>query len=177
MAHKGQSASDPFANLPEGITLPYEYQGQIWKVRILLTNNGQHPLPGHEQYYTVPGGSEALYNADPLRPGVPALLVDEELDALLVTQEAKGQAVAVATGGMKTARSARWVDLLRAASLVLVSFPSTKEGDEATQWWMDHLPNAKAWPMPAAFKNISAMHEEGVSVQRWVQSGLEEGFK
>ena len=153
---------NPFANLPEGIPFSYQYQGQIWKVRILLSENGQSPQIGREGYYTVPGGSEALYNADDLRPNVPAILVDEEIDAMFITQEMKGQVNAVATGGMKTARSARWVDLLKTTSLVLVSFPHSLDGDEATQWWTEHLSNPKAWPIPSAFKNIGAMNAEGV---------------
>ena len=127
-------SSDAFRNTPPGISIPYYYQGQIWKIRILLTKNGQPPERGQEEYYTIPGESECLYQADDVRPGFPVVLVDEEFDAALIKQEASNLTTAVATGGMKTARAERWVNLLRSASLVLVSFPDDMEGNEATQW-------------------------------------------
>lgn len=164
--------ANPFDNLPEGIQLPYMYQGNIWKMRILLFENGQPPQIGKEKYHTVPGGSEALFNADELRPEIPAMLVDEELDAQFITQEAKGNIVAVATGGMKTARSERWVNILKTVPFVLISFPISTNGNEATRWWIEHLPNAKAWPIPEAFNNIGAMNASGVSIQHWIQSGI-----
>jgi len=79
-------SSDAFRNAPPGISIPYYYQGQIWKIRILLTKNGQPPERGQEEYYTIPGGSECLYQAGDVRPSFPVVLVDEEFDAALIKQ-------------------------------------------------------------------------------------------
>lgn len=43
MGRKGQSTPNPFANLPEGVPFAYQYQGQLWKMRILVFKNGQPP--------------------------------------------------------------------------------------------------------------------------------------
>jgi len=171
---KRPSSSDPFKNVPEGISIPYNYQGQLWKVRILLTKNGQVPAPGEEKYYTIPGGSEALYQADDVRPSFPVILVDEEMDALSIKQEAGDKIVAVATGGLHTARFPRWVDLLRSADQVLVSFPDTAAGKEATAWWTSQLPNARQWPLPVGYPNVNALlvASGNGAVRRWVLSGM-----
>lgn len=174
---KRPSSSDPFKNVPEGIPFAYHYQGQLWKVRILLTKNGQGPAPGEEKYYTIPGGSEALFQTDDVHPGFPVILVDEEMDALSIKQEAGDKIAAVAIGGLNTARFPRWIDLLKSASLVLISFPATAAGQEATAWWLSQLPRGKTWPLFTGYPNVNALllAKSKGSVRRWVLSGIEEG--
>ncbi len=165
-----------FIDIPAGVTFPYEFQGQILKVRILLrTTSDTLPPIGQEEYYTLPGSSEALFLADKVRTSFPAILVDEELDVFSILQVAEDIIVATGTGGMKTARNNPWIDLLSKASMVLISFPNNDAGQEASQWWVTHLPNAKIWPIPEKYRSINEMLMAKFDIRKWILSGLEEG--
>lgn len=166
---------DEFIEVPDGVTFAYEFQGQIMKVRILREINGSLPSIGQEEYLTLPGSSEALFMAEKLRPDFPAILVDEELDVLSIAQAAHDLIVPTATGGMKTARHNPWVNLLSNASIVLLSFPNNDAGQEASQWWLAHLPNAKIWPIPREYKSVNEMLVASFDIRGWVQAGLSEG--
>jgi hypothetical protein len=164
-----------FIQVPTGITFAYEFQGKIMKVRILRMINDTLPAIGQEEYFTLPGSSEALFMADKIQPGFPAILVDEEFDAASVLQVAEDVIAPTATGGIKTARHSPWTDLLSQASMVLLSFPNTDEGQEASKWWETHLPNAKIWPIPQEYRNINEMLMKKIDIRRWILTGLEEG--
>ncbi len=77
-----------------GFVLPWYNAGVLWAVHL-------RPDSGQPKYLYVAGGSNAgaLYNADMLRPGLPVLVAEGELDALLLQQAAGDVACFVATGG------------------------------------------------------------------------------
>ncbi len=176
LSEQGKYQLQDFIDIPAGAAFGYEFGGEILKVRILLTINDTLPPIGQEEYYTLEGSSDALFMADKIRPSFPAILVDEELDALSIVQVAEDIIAPAATGGMKTARHNPWIDLLSKASIVLISFPNNDAGQEASQWWVVHLPNAKTWPMPEKYRNINEMLTTKFDIRKWILSGLEEGL-
>lgn len=163
-----------FIDIPAGVIFAYEFQGQIMKVRILHESNDTIPAIDQEEYFTLPGSSDALFMADNLRPNFPAVLVDEELDALSIAQVAEDLIAPAAIGGLKTARHNPWIDLLAKASIVLISFPNSDAGQEASQWWLAHLPNAKIWPLPGEYKSVNKMLVTNFDIRRWILTGLSE---
>jgi len=165
-----------FIEIPEGVTFGYEFKGQILKVRILCKVNNMAPPIGQEEYFTVPGSTDAIFMADGIRSAFPAILVDEELDALSILQTAEDIIAPAATGGMQTARQNLWIDLLGKASIVLISFPNNDAGQEASKWWIAHLPNAKIWPMPKEYRKLNEMLMMKFDIRGWILSGLEEGL-
>ena len=171
-----QNVEKIFRNIPPGITIPYEVNGQIWKLRIVREINGKLPEIGKEVYYTVPGSADIPYHAERIRPGFPAILVDEEFDVAVVEQEADGMIAAMGLGGLSSARHQKFVDLLSQASIVLICLPNTEEGNEALLWWSKRLPNSKRWRVPSQYININDMKVKGADVRRWLQSGIEEGL-
>jgi hypothetical protein len=165
-----------FIDIPPGIPFQYEFKGQIWKIRILrVINDSRLPPIGQEEYFTLPGSSDALFMADNLRPSFPAVLVDEELDALSIAQVAEDLIAPTAIGGIKTARHNPWINLLTKASIVLISFPKNDAGEEASQLWLAHLPNAKIWPLPGEYNSVNEMLVAKFDIRRWGLTGLSEG--
>ncbi len=84
LLEENSQQQDEFIEIPAGVPFAYEFQGQIMKVRLLREINGSLPSIGQEEYFTLPGSSEALFMADNLRSNFPAILVDEELDVLSI---------------------------------------------------------------------------------------------
>jgi hypothetical protein len=134
--------------IPKGLCIPVFRPGGIARIKIRLdapTENQPRyiPLPQVEKC-TAPLVLEKL-------PGASWQVVESELDALLLSQEA-GHLVNVAALGSASYRPDTFTwEKLQAAPLVLVSLDFDSAGNKAAcQWWKKHLPSGrvKLWPVP-----------------------------
>lgn len=151
--------------IPQGIVIPWYVGGALWKVSIrkLRTKEGEKP------YKTLPGSSNALYNADAIRVGEPAMLVEGVFDALSVQQEA-GDLIAPIACGTSGARRARWIARLALSAPILNSLDADAAGDDC-RYWMDALaPLARSWR--PYWDDPSQMLQDGADVRQWVLAGL-----
>jgi len=155
--------------LPSGIVIPYAIGGELWKLAI----RRDVVKPDQERYKTLPGSANALYNADALQPGRPAMLVEGVFDALSV-QQAASDLIAPVASGTSGARRVRWLSRLALCSEVLVSLDADGPGDEASHYWCGVLENARRWR--PYFDDAAAMLEAEQDVRGWVLSGLIEAL-
>ncbi len=152
--------------IPAGIVIPWIVKGSIWCVRF----RSCHDDPDF-RYIQVRGGGNALYRADSVRAGTPAVVVEGEFDALTIEQEAGDLAAVVANGSSNGGRRARWIATLASASRVLLSHDADQAGDRAAAWWLKRLDNAQRWrPLQ---KDANTMLQKGADVRSWIESGLE----
>ncbi len=153
--------------LPRGIIIPWFIGRHLWRVNV------RRPVPpGGGPKYIGPAGSEnGLYNADNLRVGKPAQLVEGELDALTVSQEAGDIVTPCATGSTAGSRTDRWIARLALSSVVLVSFDTDEAGEKAREWWLGNLANGRYW-RPVIWKDANEMHQNGVNLRAWIAAGL-----
>lgn len=158
--------------LPRGIVIPWEIEGNLWRINIRRPLSPAQEARGEPKYIGPAGWANALYNADRLEPGRPAVLVEGELDALTVRQHAGDLAVTVATGSVGGARRTRWLARLAIASLVLVAFDADDAGEEASAYWLKVLPNARRWR--PYWGDANAMARDGADLRAWVMAGLGE---
>lgn len=153
--------------LPRGITIPWVIDGQLWGIRI------RRPV-GQPRYYWIPGGTASgLYNADAISPERATVLVEGELDALTIQQEAGDLVAAVATGSTTAGRHIRWLARLSTAPLVLVAYDADQAGDNASSYWTTALDNAIRWR--PWWSDINDLLQEQIDVRRWAQLGLQHG--
>jgi hypothetical protein len=131
-------------------------------------------MPKEERHRPIAGGGKPLYQINALRPNLPAMVVEGELDALSVTQEAGDLLAVVATGSTAGGRLERWIGRLALCSTVLLSFDADAAGDEAAVWWLKALgPRAKRWR--PYWEDANAMLQGGVDLRTWVREGLGQG--
>jgi hypothetical protein len=159
----GQHGAGKRVWLPRGIVIPWIIDGQLWRVNI------RRPT-GTPKYIGPSGWKDALYQAGLLRPNWPVVLVEGELDALTVQQQAGDLAAAVATGSTAGARKMKWLVHLALASVVLVAFDADEAGEKAAHYWLDGLPNARRWR--PFWQDANAMAQEGVDLHTWIEAGL-----
>lgn len=152
--------------LPRGVTIPWVIGGDLWGVSI------RRPK-GEPKYCWVEGGTKALYNADALTGVLPAVLVEGEIDALTIEQEAGCFAVAVATGSTYGARHVRWLARLAASPIVLIAYDADEAGDKAADYWLHVLQSSKRWR--PYWNDANRMAQDGVSLRNWIQAGLKSG--
>jgi hypothetical protein len=149
--------------LPRGIVIPWFIDGDVWGIHF------RRPT-GEPRYYWLPGGTLALYNAESLTYGKPAVLLEGELDALTIAQEAGELVAVVASGGTDGARYTRWIARLAMAAVVLVAYDHDEAGEQAARYWLATLPNARRWR--PYWSDANAMAQDGVGVAEWIRAGL-----
>ena len=129
---EGRSGKSKKLWLPRGITIPWTIEGQIWKINIRRPVNPSSGRKDDPKYVLVSGSNpHTLYNAGKLSPHRPAILVEGDLDALSIQQEADDLIVAVAAGTTTTARTIKWIAKLAQLPQVLVSFDTDDAGNKA----------------------------------------------
>jgi len=153
--------------IPRGVVIPWTIAGELWRVNVRRAVRGEDDGP---KYIGPAGSSNGLYGADGFRPGIPAVLVEGELDALTINQTAGELVTAVATGSTHGARRTRWIARLAARPLVLVAFDTDDAGEAAARYWCETLPNARRWR--PYIHDANDMHRGGMDVRAWIEAGI-----
>lgn len=155
--------------LPRGITIPWHYGRQYWRVNI------RRPA-GEPKYIGPAGAANGLYQASRIKPGSIVVMVEGEFDALVIRSQAadlcKRGFVPVATGTASWARILRWVSAVSMASYVLLAFDADDAGDGAANWWGDQL-GSKAYRLRPTAHDITDMWRAGSSIPEWLMNGLD----
>ncbi len=150
--------------IPAGLVIPFINNNQIQNIKIRRSD----PLADYK-YYLLPGSSNT---AMVLGNGTAAMIVESELDAILLNQEAGDLIVVVALGSVKNKPDTVVTDMLGNADIVLVALDSDEAGAKASWgWWLKQFPNATRWPTPFG-KDPSAAYQSGLSLKAWVTAGI-----
>jgi hypothetical protein len=155
--------------IPLGLTIPLCQDGKIYRIRIrrpkFALRSERDPryylLRGSDTRSLVLGHDREIY-----------VLVESELDAILLSQEA-GDLVGVIALGNAQARPDQDAKLaLTRCKLILVALDGDKAGaKEAWKWWLHHFSHARRWP-PIA-KDPGEMFQQGVNLQTWIEGGID----
>ena len=160
--------------IPKGLCIPiYHQDGRLLRVKFRVADPGDTrpkyiPLPQAEKC-TAPLVLESSAGV------LPWQVVESELDALLLAQEA-GHLVNVIGMGSASLRpdAATWTKL-QAAPRVLVSLDFDEAGNKAAcRWWEAHLQSGsyKLWPVPEG-KDPCDAWRAGWTLTDWTQAALE----
>lgn len=162
--------------IPRGVLIPWQIDGFPWRMNIRRPISAAQRANGEKTYIQVAGGVNALYNVGAIKPRRPVMMVEGELDALAVEQEAGDLVACVATGSTAGGRRARWYARLSVASVVLLSFDNDgNPGEQAAMFWGDVLSGFSIRWRPI-LKDASEMLQEAAGVREWVEMGIETGL-
>ena len=155
--------------LPRGLVIPYFKDGSLRRIRI------RRPGKDEPRFYVIPGSAmDMMFIPDPNARAV--VVVEAELDALLVHQEA-GQLVGVlALGSASTKPHQSIMDVLASMAVILLSVDSDPAGAKAfDSWWSKCFSRSKRWPVPDG-KDPGDAYKADVDIQTWIYSGLPPGW-
>lgn len=154
--------------LQQGIIIPWFIGEDLWRITV----RDEKATSSKDRYKQVAGGSNGLYLAYLLGYDRPIVLVEGEMDALSIAQEAGHDVAVVATGSTEGAHTARWIAALARKDLVLVAFDADERGDKASQWWLDRLECAHR--MRPWWKDANQMLQDGVDLLNdWILPSLD----
>lgn len=162
--------------LPIGTVIPWFYKGEIWRLRIRRPD----PREFGPKYYAVPGSSMGTMilpsrGAD-RQAGNMWVVVESELDAVLLHQEAGDVCGVMSTGSASPRPDAAASALLRNALHIMVAFNDDQGGRSNFPWWQENLRETVWHPVPRG-KDPAEAWSLGVNIREWVIAGLPEGLR
>lgn len=157
--------------LPRGLTIPLCLNRNILRIRIrrpkmdLKSGNDR-------RYQTIRGSDSRAMLLEPHRDI--QVVVESDLDAILVVQEAQGLVGAVSLGTAGKTPDEEAVAVFRRSRLILVSLDSDDAGAKAAwRWWLDYFPQTRRWP-PVGGKDPGEMFLAGMNLRTWIEAGIDE---
>jgi len=153
--------------IPRGLTIPLCQEDQVLRVRVRRLKSDGDP-----RYYLLRGSDTRAMILGTVKSV--AVLVESELDALLLHQEAGDLVNVISLGNAQTRPDQGAAEILNQSKLILVSLDADQAGaTEFWRWWKEHYPQARRWPSIQG-KDPGEMWTAGVSLRTWVEAGLME---
>lgn len=154
--------------LPKGIVIPTLNGDSIVKLKV--RRDDWHYDDKHPKYVEISGSMKALswYGSTEQHPVV---VVESELDAILIQQNAGHLCGCVALGGVgrKPDLESHW--RLLSAPKILYALDFDEAGKKAFSFWKSTYKNLMAWPSPIEKSPGDAL-QAGVDLAMWIASGL-----
>jgi DNA primase len=161
--------------IPAGLVIPgYNSAGNLTRVKIRQPDD-QRPADNEswKRYAELSGSQrEFIYFGDSRQAFI---VVESELDAILIDQEA-GDIISSVSTGSAANRADNDADLktLSSARVILVSLDSDEAGEKAAvrAWKFD---TARLWLIPDEYgKDHTEATKNGLPLRAWIEIGLEE---
>lgn len=151
---------------PAGLVIPLIDSDNILRLRIRRNDPGDGP-----RYVIISGSSAAPLIIGQDKGGV--VIVESELDAILLNQEAGDLAGVVAMGTATAKPDIETHELLKAASVILISLDTDNAGTKASwKFWPEtYGAKAKRWPTIQG-KDASEAKANGLDLRGWIIAGL-----
>lgn len=154
--------------LPRGIVIPTFEDSDPVKVKIRRSDwLIEDTLP---KYVEVSGSkqSASIYGDS----SKPVIIVESELDAILIQQEAAPLICCLALGGVSKKPDLALHEWLEKAPLILLSLDFDDAGKKHYSFWIKQYPNLRAWPAPYSKSPGDAFQISSLDFARWIKSGL-----
>lgn len=157
--------------LPSGLVIPTLRNGRAIAVKTRRADwTPEDTLP---KYCALVGSAKAPMLLAPGQ-GKPVVIVESEIDAVLVAQEARDLMTAIALRTAKAKPDAEAHALLLAAPVILVATDADEAGATAWPWWREHYPKAVRWPVPGEAKDVGDIAATPGLIRAWIEAGLPE---
>jgi DNA primase len=128
---------------------------------------------GDPRYIIVSGSSTTPMTAG--ADGGAAVVVESELDALLLCQEAGDMALMIALGSVAKRPDQGIHTRLKRAKIILNALDADQAGaKEAWGFWIaTYGRKIKRWPVPSG-KDPGEAYQAGIDLRAWIEAGLED---
>jgi len=158
--------------IPHGLVLPVlDASGQVARIKFRLAKP-RKDQPKYVYLMAKPKNTAPLAAVGQARR--PWAVVESELDAMLLAQEAGELVNVLALGSASLRPDAEAHAALTAAPFILVALDFDDAGNKsAWQWWAEHYPPEKVrvWPVPSG-KDPCDAWRLGWDLSAWIEGGL-----
>jgi len=168
-----QTGKEKTVWIPEGVVIPCRRGGQLVRLRVRRTTS---PFQG-KRYIFIPGGSPAPLIIDNHAPDT--IIVESELDAILINQEAGDLVNTIALGALSMHPDTETHELIRRSRQTLLAFDSDENlsgAKAAWERWSIHYPRALRCPVIGG-KDPTDARKNGADIRLWIEAALAGGAK
>jgi len=162
--------------LPVGLVVPCFKAKAVCRIRIRRAGE----LVFGPRYYVVPGSTMKTMVIEDQRSKLKAqgvyVVVESELDAMMIAEQAGDLCGVVALGSSNTKPDPEATEILRNAACVLNALDNDRAGAQGWKWWKEEFPDSERWPVPNG-KDPGEAFQAGVDIREWVRAGLPEGLR
>ncbi len=157
--------------LPSGVVIPTMCDdGSVCKLKVRRQKwHKDDVLPK----YVEISGSKACPSIYGNITNQVAVVVEAELDAMLIQQEAQDVCCSMALGGATKKPDFFTDHLLRKFSLILWCLDNDEAGKKAALWWRETYPHLRFWPVPIGKSPGDAFQYHGINLRDWILQGIE----
>jgi len=153
--------------LPRGVVLPVYQGGRLSRLKIRRPDSELRP--DDQRYIFIPGGESVSMS---LGSKPVAVVVEAELDAILLNQEAGDLVTSVALGSANVRPDTKTNKILKAAKHIIVALDADPAGArESWGFWIKTFSNAERWPVPGG-KDPTEAFQAGIDIKAWVKGVL-----
>jgi len=144
-------------------------QGNLIRIRFRIDS----PAPGQEQYRISKGSNPDSPYPIGVCSGKPVMVLESELDAILIAQEAgeRGGVLGMGTTGTKL-NPAVIRYLTDKIPIILISLDNDQSDRQKTTSLISELPNAIDWPVADKYGNDPGEAWKMINLKEWVEAGL-----
>lgn len=153
--------------IPRGLVIPKMAVDEVERIRIRRKGKDA------PRYYVIPGSGMEMMSIINIERA--AVIVESELDAILLDQDAGDLISVVALGSSSNKPDNDLFHDMQITSVILLALDFDKPGLKACQWWVDNFPQAVRWPPPKG-KDPGEAFQAGVNLREWILSGLPPGW-
>lgn len=157
--------------LPSGLVIPtLADDGYVHKLKV--RRQDWHPRDPLPKYVEISGSKvcPSIYGNATSKFFV---VLESELDAMLLQQEAKDICCCVALGGATKKPDFYTDNLLRKSTLILWCLDNDEAGKKAAFWWREMYPCLRFWPVPIGKSPGDAFKDHGVNLRDWILKGVD----
>ena len=150
--------------LPAGVVIPCGKPGALNGIKIRVAD----PKKDEPKYFFVPGSTTKplIFGSIPI-----VCVVESELDALLLAQEAGDMVSVAALGSAANKPSVDTFHFFHDSLAIFVSLDSDRAGCIGSSWWLQNFSQALRWPTAFA-KDPSEAMQKGLNLRAWLKAAI-----
>lgn len=157
--------------IPRGIVIPYLSVDGVVRIRIRRENLN----PGEKnRYYIVPGSGMSPMMINPERRA--HLVIEAELDAILVSQDAGDLVGCLAMGSSHTKPDEKSYDILKRSFCIINALDYDDAGSGGSDWWSDEFRQSRRRPVSFG-KDPGDLVSAGMEIRPWVIGNLPDALR
>ncbi len=154
--------------LPPGIVIPLFAKDTIQRAKIRRSEWVETDIYG--KYYEIPSPSKLLPVFGDVHSEV-VVIVEAELDAMLLAQEAGDLCACMALGGAQKRPETSQKNWLKNKPLILFALDFDDAGKKEFLYWKRQYQNLEPWPVPEE-KSPGDYHTKGGNIRDWITIGI-----
>jgi DNA primase len=156
--------------LPAGLIIPtISDKGSVCKLKV--RRHKWHPEDKLPKYVEISGSNSCPSVYGDIGQGV-VIVLESELDAMLIQQNANDLCFCVALGGVTKRPDFCCDQLLRKSKLILWCLDNDEAGENAAFWWRKTYQHLKFWPSPFGKSPGDALKDYGIDLRQWILKGI-----